>query len=99
MCVSVSGGVRMTKSFPVSIDQPAGTLKVASAEVTRGVSVVTRSMAGLGSAACGDAARMKPAKTLKARQITKGVRNTVVRCMDIQVSPNREDTGFAGSRY
>src|SRR6202045_715762 len=85
MCVSVSGGVRTTKSFRVSMDQPAGTLKVAPAEVTRGVSAVTRSMAGLVSAAWGDAARLKPAKTLKARQITKAVRNTVVRCVDIQV--------------
>src|ERR1700686_3246884 len=74
MCVSVSGGVNMTSSFLVSMDHPEGTLKVAPAEVTRGVSAVTRSIAGFVSAACGEEARLEAAKTLKERHVTKAVR-------------------------
>ena len=79
MCVSVSGGVRTTKSFRVSMDQPAGTVKVAPPDVTRGVSAVTRSIAGLFSAACGDAARPEAAKTLKDKQAAKTVRHKAFR--------------------
>jgi len=77
----------MTKSFLVSIDQPAGTLKVAPADVTRGVSAVTRSMAGLVSVACGDSAVLKAANMWKATQTTKAVRSRAVRYMGTEVPP------------
>src|SRR5438270_343975 len=78
MCVSVSGGSRMTIFFPVTIDQPEGTVKVAPPGVTRGVSAATR-CADLVSTACGDAAMLEAdvavcAKVVNARKATRAVR-------------------------
>jgi hypothetical protein len=72
--VSVSGGVRTTNSFPVSMDQPEGTLKVAPAEVTRGVSAVTRSLAGFVSDDCGKVAILDPAQIRTTKQAIRAVR-------------------------
>jgi len=79
MCVSVSGGSRMTRFFPLTIDQPEGTMKVAPPGVTRGVSAATRSGADLASADCGDAARLEThvapcPKVVNARKGTRAVR-------------------------
>ena len=66
MCVSVSGGARITRSLPVTIDQPEGTVKVAPPGVTRGVSATTSSGADLVSAACGDTGRTEASVALCA---------------------------------
>ncbi|PYX36958.1 MAG: hypothetical protein DMG75_08755, partial [Acidobacteria bacterium] len=62
--------------FPVTIDQPEGTMKVAPPGVTRGVSAATRSGT---SAACGDGGRLEAdvalwGKVVNARKATAAVR-------------------------
>src|SRR5271163_1856974 len=85
MCASGSGGPSMTRSFPVTIDQPAGTVKVAPPGVTRGVSAATCSGADLKPIDCGDAAGLEAnARGAKAANARKAART--IRYMDI-VSP------------
>lgn len=64
----------MTRFFPVMMDQPEEPVKVAPPGITRGVSAVTRSVPGLASAACGDAAL--GAKVVDARKASRAVRRT-----------------------
>src|ERR1035437_7590531 len=99
MCVSASGGVKMTRSFLVSIDHPEGTVNVAPADVTRGVWAVTRSIAGLVSAACGEAARLVAAKMVRASEATRAAQYRAVRKMDISVPHQAKDEGLADPRY
>src|SRR6476660_7387458 len=79
ICVSVSGGSRITRFLPVTIDQPEGTMNVAPPGVTRGVSAATRSGADLVSDACpgvgGFAAKSGAGAAVNARKAKRIVRD------------------------
>src|SRR3984957_4392825 len=84
MCVSLSGGVTMTRSLPVVIDQPAGTVNFAPPGVTRGVSAVTSSGADFVPAACGAAGGVegktpRAAVIISARNAIRALRHKTVR--------------------
>src|SRR5262249_26060213 len=84
MCVSVSGGSRITRLFPDAIDHPVGTVKVAPPGVTRGVSAARRSGADLASpCACGAAWTAEYAANACTNAVTITTVNRAMRRMDI----------------
>src|SRR5712692_11966387 len=94
MCVSVSGGSRITRFLPVAIDHPVGTVKVAPAGVTRGVSAANRSGADLVSAWV-DAEDVGPAAAPNARvaSVKANRTNRAVRRIDMWVTKVSQEHG------
>ena len=76
----------MTIFFPVTIDQPEGTVKVAPPGVTCGVSAATRCGAELASAACGDAAMLEANVALCEKVVNVRKASRAVRYMDMGVT-------------
>src|SRR5713226_8040653 len=94
MCVSVSGGERMTMFLPVRIDQPAGTVKFAPPGVIRGVSAASCSGADLASAWV-DAEDVGPAAAPSARvaRVKANRTNRAVRRIDMWVTKVSQEHG------
>ena len=76
--------------FPLTIDHPAGTMKVAPPGVARGVSLVSRSGADRAWPTCGDRARgtadaAMDAKAARARNVGRTIREAVARRVNIGI--------------